>query len=104
MAANRNHAKLHTITRIVSWNMRSFTARLGELDLLMYEINLDLLFLCETRLPHDSVIRFPGFDVYNINRNSHGGGAAFLIKRDIEYSPIDIDKISIEHHCKGIDV
>lgn len=68
---------------LYSWNVRSLRARFFDMYALIDETNPHILCLSEVKLSPNEHINIYNYNIHINARNSHGGGTAILIRKDI---------------------
>ena len=69
-------------------NIVSFSKHIDEIRLLLKNQTVDILELNETRLHADissEFVNIDGYDIVRMDRDKHGGGICFYIRRTISY-------------------
>lgn len=79
-----NSAKI----KMMTWNCCTIKDKLLELKEHIYQNDIDVIGLNETRLNPDHKLKIRGYKVYRNDRNSCGGGVAILIKNKIKHSQL----------------
>lgn len=80
--------------RLASWNARGLRNKTGEVELLLDELTIDILLVCETFLKTSNKIRIPGFTCYREDRNDKGGGGvAIFIRSSIKHNTIQLPSL-----------
>jgi Reverse transcriptase (RNA-dependent DNA polymerase)/Endonuclease-reverse transcriptase len=88
--------------RFASWNARGLRNKSGEVELLLDELSIDLLLVCETFLKPENKIRIPGFICYREDRRDKGGGGvAIFIKSSIIHNKIQIPPL---HNMEAVGI
>ena len=78
--------------KIMLWNARSILANLGEFQRSLDENNPHLVCMTETWLNPNKNLKFKAFNVIRMDRPTQtGGGAAILIRKEIEYNNISFN-------------
>ncbi|KAG5868864.1 hypothetical protein JTB14_011692 [Gonioctena quinquepunctata] len=79
-----------------SWNANGLREKIIELEDLVLELNIDVIFIQETFLKNDP-IGIPNYKMYRKDRLGHqGGGVAIMIECNIQHeqTAINIDRAS----------
>ena len=69
-------------------NIVSLSKHIDEIRLLLENQTVDILALNETRLHPDipsEFVNIDGYDIVRMDRDKHGGGVCFYIRRTISY-------------------
>lgn len=75
--------------RVLYWNADGVRSKQHELsDLVVSELNIDVVGLCETRLTDRHIFNIPGFTCYRRDKreNGTGQGVAILVKSDLVHN------------------
>lgn len=69
------------------WNADGIGAKQSELLDLVSDLSVDVVAICETRLPQRIDLNFPGYACYRNDKlpSGRGQGVAILIKDDIDH-------------------
>lgn len=81
------HKKIQLI-KVLQWNCRSLSQRLGELAVMEVELSPDIICLSETKLTDSSTISFANYNMVAYNRSNRSGGTAILIHKRLKYTCI----------------
>ena len=81
-------------TKFITWNANSIKNKIHELEIVINELKVDVIGLCETKLNSQYKLKVPGFKVYRADRNSSSGGVALIIKNNLKHSKISLPKLS----------
>lgn len=77
--------------KILQWNCRSLRGKIFELERFAKE--WDIVMLCETFLkPEQQAFQLNGFEIVRFDRLvNHGGGIAFLVKKNLIINSIQLN-------------
>lgn len=88
---------------ILQWNCRSLQRRIPDLLLLLEDLSIDIVAICETRLDDAFCPSFANYDIYSVNRNRRGGGGiGILINKNLRFTFVKDG--NIETICKRNDI
>lgn len=87
--------------RILQWNCRSISNKIGALCKLIHIHKIDVVLLQETFLSDKKIIKINDFDIIRADRNSQGGGVAIAIKNIWRYKKLNIISNSDEIEVIG---
>lgn len=85
---------------ILSWNAQSIAnqSKKVELGLLLKHYQIDIACIQETYLNSSSKIYMEDYKIYRSDRDSHGGGVAILVQKNIQHRAAGtIDTVSVEN-------
>lgn len=80
--------------KIMQWNANSIFPKLQEFILVLKEYDIDIACLSETKLNNSVYLKIPGYKIYRVDRNRHGGGVAIVIKCTIQHNLLDLQNTS----------
>lgn len=69
--------------KVVTWNSNSIKDKLNELKLFLYENNVDIAGICETKTDLKFKLKIPDYKAYLHSRDSRGGSVAIFVKQNI---------------------
>jgi hypothetical protein len=75
----------YTSNRVSCWytNPTSLNNKLDELEVIADTYGPDLIFICETWFKSDSVVNINGYNIFRLDRVSHGGGVCIYAKKSL---------------------
>lgn len=78
--------------KLLQWNARGIStfSVCKQLDVLISDNNIDIVFLCETFLKPHHKFRLNGYKIYRNDRDTHGGGVAIAIKHGLVHNLLPI--------------
>ena len=87
---------------LASLNIVSLRKYLQELETILYEYNVDIMTLNETRLEplvDDKEVAIPGCKIYRRDRKKYGGGVAIYVKDNLPEPKISLRDSNLELVC-----
>lgn len=78
--------------KLLQWNARGIStfSVCKQLDVLISDNNIDIVFLCETFLKPHHKFRLNGYKIYRNDRDTHGGGVAIAINYGLVHNLLPI--------------
>jgi len=95
------------IKNIYCWNANSINNKFEEIILALNENDIDILAINETKINKIDEYFYQNekFNCIFNSRNRHGGGVAFIIRKEIDYYLIkDLEKFNSECLCIKIEI
>lgn len=76
----------------MTWNANSIKCKFIELSHVIFDYNVDIIGICETRIDNTYSLRAHGYQVYRQDRDSEGGGVALMIRNNLQQSEYKLPK------------
>ena len=77
--------------KILQWNINSIKTKFSELEYLIGEHNVEIVALQETKIPTSKIYRIRGYNIYQKNRDVHGGGVLLAVHTNIPSMQLNIN-------------
>lgn len=87
---------INSFLKIMFWNAQGISteSKRAQFHHILEQQNIDIVLLAETFLNEHHEFNMPGFNIYRNDRDSHAGGVAIIIKKNIAHKQCSVYKTS----------